>query len=295
MLRFQFNKICENLKSVKFVHVYDMVHIISEDSYRLLCESVLLYRFQRVEMNLVDFSKTDEYGRNIFESLLDQGIAAYRENHSSLENLMSKIEEIFFFFTSVAAKRLGEEKINRILESPDDSGHTVFLLASYLSKKISGWILDRNIDVAFVDDKWLTPVFWFDSNFEKMLKKGINPFVVPYSGTSEFDLRNFEKIDQKLLESFITGKITDERTEAFYSFQDSECNEKCENSCNDKMVKFKLYTGRRNFKTGKRGGEGIVCFGTWHREPAARVTSRSSNRDFSNIFENISGFHGTSG
>ena len=240
MLRFQFNKICENLKSVKFVHVYDMVHIISEDSYRLLCESVLLYRFQRVEMNLVDFSKTDEYGRNIFESLLDQGIAAYRENHSSLENLMSKIEEIFFFFTSVAAKRLSEEKINRILESPDDSGHTVFLLASYLSKKISGWILDRNIDVAFVDDKWLTPVFWFDSNFEKMLKKGINFFVVPYSGTSEFDLRNFEKIDQKLLESFITGKITDERTEAFYSFQDSECNEKCENSCKDKMVKFKL-------------------------------------------------------
>ena len=246
-------------------------------------------------MNLVDFSKTDEYGRNIFGSLLDQGIAAYRENHSSLKNLMSKIEEIFFFFTSVAAKRLGEEKINRILESPDDSGHTVFLLASYLSKKISGWILDRNIDVAFVDDKWLTPVFWFDSNFEKMLKKGINPFVVPYSGTSEFDLRNFENTDQKLLESFITGKITDERTEAFYSFQDSECNEKCEKSCKDKMVKFKLYTGNRNFKTGKRGGEGIVCFGTWHREPAARVTRRISNRDFSNIFQNISGFHGTSG
>ena len=224
---------------------------------------------QRVELNFVDFSKTDEYGRNIFGSLMDQGIAAYSENHSLLRNLMSKIEEIFLFLITVATERLGEEKIDRILESPDHSGHTVFLLASYLSKKISGWILDRNIDIAFVDDKWLTPVFWFDSNFEKMLEKGINPFVVPYSGTSEFDLRNFENIDQKFLESFITGKITEEKTEAFYSFQDSKCSEECEKMCEDKMLKFKLYTGKRNFETGKRGGEGIVTFGHWHRKPAA--------------------------
>ena len=35
------------------------------------------------------------------------------------------------------------------------------------------------------------------------------------------------------------------------------------------MLKFKLYTGKRNFKKGKRGGQGIVSFGTWHRKPAA--------------------------
>ena len=164
---------------------------------------------------------------------------------------------------------MDEEKIDRILESPDHSGDTVFGSASFLSKTISRWILDRDIDVAFVDVSWMTPVFWFESNFEKMLKKGINPFVVNYTGESDFDVRNFTNIDQKLLEPFKTGKMSEERTEAYYSFQDTKCNEKCENSCKDKMLKFKLYTGKRNFKDGKRGGEGIVTFGTWHTKPAA--------------------------
>ena len=35
------------------------------------------------------------------------------------------------------------------------------------------------------------------------------------------------------------------------------------------MLKFKLYTGKRNFKNGKRGGQGFVTFGTWHLQPAA--------------------------
>merc|ERR1712131_219887 len=35
------------------------------------------------------------------------------------------------------------------------------------------------------------------------------------------------------------------------------------------MRKFKLYTGQRNFGEEKRGGEGIVSFGNWHREPVA--------------------------
>ena len=200
---------------------------------------------------------------------MQQGIVAARKNHPLLELLMSRIEEIFFFLISAAEKHLDEKEIDRIIESPDHSGDTVFGSASYLSKKMSGWILDRDIDVAFVDDAWLTPEFVFESNVEKMLKKGINPFVVDYSGNTQFAFNNLENIDQKLFEPFITGKITKEKTEVFYSFQDSECNGNCENSCQDKMVKFKLYTGKRNFQNGKRGGEGIVTFGTWHRQPAA--------------------------
>ena len=203
---------------------------------------------------------------------MQQGVSEYEKNHwwdHKFRNLMSKIEELFFFLISAAEEHTEEEEINRILESPDHSGQTVFTCASFLSEKISGWILDRNIDVAFVDDAWLTPMFIFESDLEKMLKKGINPFVVKYMGKSEYNQRNFENIDQKLLESFTTGNIKEEKTEAYYSFQDSECGEKCKKSCEDKMLKFKLYTGKRNFKNGKRGGEGIVSFGTWHRKPAA--------------------------
>ena len=200
---------------------------------------------------------------------MDQGIIAYKKNHSLFGKLMSKIEELFFLLIAAAKEQLDEEKIDRIIESPDHGGATVFSTAAYLSRKISGWILDRNIDVAFVDHQWMTPQFIFESNFEKMLKKGINPFVVRYNGESEFDLRNFVDIDLMLLEPFITGKITEERTEAFYSFQDSECSDKCKNPCKDKMMKFKLYTGKRKFANRKTGGEGIVSFGNWHGEPAA--------------------------
>ena len=202
---------------------------------------------------------------------MQPGIVAKERNHPSFENLMSGFEEIFLFLISAAEKHLNEEQIDRILESPDDTGTTVFSLVDSFSEKISGWILDRNIDVAFVDFHWLTPQFYFKSNVERMLTKGINPFVVTYSGESQFVYyqKNYENIDQKLLKQFVTGKISEESTEAYYSFQDSECNKNCDNSCKDKMLKFKLYTEKRKFKYGKKGGEGILFFGTWHREPAA--------------------------
>ena len=198
-----------------------------------------------------------------------QGIIASKTSHPLLGNFMSKIDEIFFFMIAAAKEQLDNEKIDRILESPGHGGETVFTSASYLSEKISGWILSRNIDVAFVDDTWLTPQFYFESNVEKMLKKGINPFVVSYTGNTQFCLQNFENIDQKLLESFTTGKITDGQTGAYYSFQDSECSGKCGNTCKDKMIKFKLYKGKRNFENRKTGGEGFVSFGHWHGKPAA--------------------------
>ena len=200
---------------------------------------------------------------------MQQGIVAHKENHPLLRSLVSKIGETFFFLISRAKEKLTEEEINRIIEAPDHSGITVFSIASQFSEKISGWILDRNIDVAYVDHLWITPQSYFESNFEKMLKKGINPFVVDYSGESWFEFRNFENIDQTLLQSFTNGKITDGKTEAYHSFTDSDCNEKCHESCEDKMLKFKLYTGKRNFEIVKRGGEGFVSFGKWHGKEAA--------------------------
>ena len=187
-----------------------------------------------------------------------------KKNHPLIGNLMSKIEDIFFFLISAAEEHLDDKKIDRILESPNRSGLTVFNVVSCLSDKISIWILYRNIDVAFVFYQGSTPIFKFESNVEKMLEKGINPFVVRCDGKSEYDnLKNIE-IDQKLLLPFITGM---KETAAFYSFRDSLCSEKCEKSCEDKMRKFKLYTGKRNFKTFKK--EGLDTFRTWHRAPAA--------------------------
>ena len=203
---------------------------------------------------------------------------------------MLEIEETFFLLISVAKRRIGEEQIDRIIEKPDKLGQTFFSSASFLSEKISKWILnERLIDVAFVDNRWSTPQFAFETNHEKMLEKGVNPFVSNYLEKSEFNLRNFEGIHQNLLQRFINGKITEQRTEAFYSFQDSECNEECESSCKDKMLKFKLYTGRKIFANEKKGGEAFVSFGLWHGKPAAFKVSKlernvGSDKNTSEIF-----------
>ena len=130
---------------------------------------------------------------------MEKGNVADRKKHSLFRYLMSKVEGTFFFLISKAEEKMSEEEINRIIESPDHFGWTFFSSVCYLSEKISEWILNRKIEVAFVDDKWMTPIFRFESNFEKMLQKRINPFVVGYTGKSWFELRNFENVDQTLL------------------------------------------------------------------------------------------------
>ena len=61
---------------------------------------------------------------------MEQGIVAFQKNHRLLRSLMSKIEETFFFLISRAKEKLTEEEINRIIETPDHSGWTVFMAAS---------------------------------------------------------------------------------------------------------------------------------------------------------------------
>ena len=195
-------------------------------------------------------------------------------NNFAFRRLINSIEKMFFYFQTKAEKKLGRDKLFRILESPDDAGVTVFAITSNLSEKISGWILERNIDVDFVDCCWFTPNFYYKSNVEKMLIKGINPFIVNSRGSEYLrpifrNINRNKKKREKLLKSFLSGKITEEKTEVYFSFNDSECTRKCGKNCRDKMQRFKLYTGKRIFDQEKKGGEGIVSFGRWHNEPAA--------------------------
>ena len=202
---------------------------------------------------------------------MEKGIVADNNDHPQRSRLVPEIEETFFFIVEKATAQIGGERLDRVIEAPDKSGHTVFLSASYLSEKISAWILEREIDVAFVDTKWMTPAFKFPNLVEKMVRKGINPFIVRYDGKSQYELRhgNFENMEEENLKPFLLGPISREKTAVSYSFVDSNCGSKCGNSCGNRMRKFKIYTGRKQFENEKRGGEGIVGFGKWHGEEAA--------------------------
>ena len=203
--------------------------------------------------------------------MLDHAIVGFNTFHPRLPSFVSETEEVFFFLVQKAEAKIGREKLNRIIEAPDQAGDTVFKLAILFSTKLAGWILDSDIDVDFVDSTWRTARFHPPTLVRKMMLMGINPFIVSYSGFSEFQLRpeNFKNIDKKLLKPFLLGRISSAKTAAFYSFVDSTCGPKCGKKCGDKMKKFKLYTGRKKIENEKLGGEGIVGFGEWHGEEAA--------------------------
>ena len=202
---------------------------------------------------------------------MTKGIIANNNDHPQRSRLVSEIEEIFFFLVEKAAAQIGGERLDRLIEAPDRSGQTVFRFASDMSEKISAWILERDIDVAFVDDTWQTPLFWFPNLVEKMARKGINPFIVDHTGDSEYEFRprKFKNLDDEFLKPFFLGPISGEKTAVSYSFVDSNCGPKCGNSCGNQMRRFKIYTGRKKFKNEKFGGEGTVGFGKWHGEDAA--------------------------
>ena len=55
------------------------------------------------------------------------------------------------------------------------------------------------------------------------------------------------------------------------------------------MIKFKLYTGKRNFENKKTGGEGFVSFGDWHGEPAAfKLLDLGKIEEVANVADGIS-------
>ena len=95
--------------------------------------------------------------------------------------LLPAIEDRFFKLVK-AGEKYGFD-IDAIMEKPDFVGSTVFETASILSVKICKFILDRKIRVNNILVNFIYPSFWLtlfdDAILEKMLKKGINPKIIP--------------------------------------------------------------------------------------------------------------------
>ena len=103
-----------------------------------------------------------------------------RQIVESLE-LVSAIEDRFFKLIK-AGEKYGYDT-DAIIEKRDLVGSTVFETATLFSNKICNYILNRNIRVNNILVNFVYPVFnpyiVGTDNFEKMLKKGINPKVIP--------------------------------------------------------------------------------------------------------------------
>ena len=115
---------------------------------------------------------------------LEKDVAFHKKNQTRLNKqklLLPAIEDRFFKLVK-AGEKYGFD-IDAIMEKPDSLGSTVFETASLFSFKICKFILDRKIRVNNILVNFIYPSFWLtlfdDAILEKMLKKGINPKIIP--------------------------------------------------------------------------------------------------------------------
>ena len=137
----------------------------------------LKYFVQKIDLTQINFEERDKIGDCIFGNLIEQAVRAQKKleiQDPKAIRLLAKTEEAFFFLLAAAEEKLGKEKLYKMLETPEDSGQTLFMKVSVLSEKIATWILDREIDVNYIDHDWSYPQFKFDKLVSKMIDKGIS-------------------------------------------------------------------------------------------------------------------------
>ena len=81
--------------------------------------------FKKLELTKVDFENIDEDGLHIFRKLFQQASIS-NVSHPQLPKFIFEIEGIFFYLIAIAEKNIGEDKVNQLIETPDNMGGTFF-------------------------------------------------------------------------------------------------------------------------------------------------------------------------
>ena len=75
-----------------------------------------------------------------------------------LDNLILPfIEKMYFHLIKHAENHLTELELKKILEEPMQTGETLFSAASYNSLPIASDLIERQIEINFINDLFMTP------------------------------------------------------------------------------------------------------------------------------------------
>ena len=142
-------------------------------------------------MDQVDFGYVGKNGYTIynqcFQTYLNARFALKRPE-TEWKKLVTKTEKVFDYLVEEGNKDGFD--VDSILEIPTSDGSTCFGYASRCSRKISDYIIDRGIKVNSINTQMMVPDFKYPDLAIPMMKKGINPHVISYSGDSRIDLGN---------------------------------------------------------------------------------------------------------
>jgi len=182
------------------------------------------------------------------------------------KKLISKTEIVFDFLVEEGNKR--GFNVDSILEIPSSNGSTCFNIASQCSKKIMNYIIGRGVKVNSITTDMMVPGFNYPDLTVPMMKKGINPHVISFSGNSRIDLdpSSFKSDEAKQLLVQFPRSI-------HFSIEDINCENTCPSDCLSAFKKFYYKNGEFVKMTdGNRigqGGFGSVFKGSFHGKDKA--------------------------
>ena len=223
----------------------------------------------RVDFGYLGTGRTTIY-KNCFQKYMRAGVL--KNPKSELPELVRKTEEVFFFFIHEGNKN--GFNTDRILEIPAVTGGTCFSIASNGSKKISSYIISREIKIHSINTKMMTPDFQYSDLAVKMMKRGINPHVINFRGLSQLEISHssFESQEAKRLLSESPRSIN--LRSIHFTVEDIECTDTCPLDCTSKFEKFYYRNGPlveidSDVNRLGSGGFGSVYRQSFHGTPMA--------------------------
>ena len=220
-------------------------------------------------MNQVDFGYVGRDGATIYRRCFDRYIKAryvLKRPETELKKLVRKTEIVFVFLIEEGKKR--KPAVASILEIPSPDGLTCFSIASKCSRKISNYIIGREIKVNSITTDMIVPNFHYPDLAVPMMEAGINPHVIAYDGKSRIDLdpSSFKSEEAKKLLAKFPKSI-------HFSIEDINCESSCKSDCSSSFKKFYFKNGEfvKMTDTNRigQGGFGSVFKGLFHGKEKA--------------------------
>ena len=220
-------------------------------------------------MEQVDFDYVGRGGNTIYSTCFQPLMTArcdLRKPEADCLKLILATEELFDFLVNEGNKY--GFNVDEILEIPDLTGSTCFLMALQLSKHISDYIIGREIKVNTITTHMVVPGFHYPDLTISMMVKGVNPHVIEQSGNIQRDIfpLSFESKEAKLLMATFPRSI-------HFSIEDIHCSEDCPPNCPSNFRRFYFKNGAFVTMADENqighGGFGSVFKGSFHGKEKA--------------------------